>query len=112
LKKEVRIGTGNHMATTEIREKFHTFVKIGVIEVPTTLPSASVAHQHTFPCKISDFTKLFINNKPIFLKLRIFTNFNTVFPVIVLISYFVEFSEEALHDHFAKPSEARRITEI
>jgi hypothetical protein len=40
-----------------------------------------------------------INNKPIFLKLRIFTNFNTVFPVVVLVFDFEEFSEEVLHGH-------------
>jgi hypothetical protein len=36
----------------------------------------------------------FINNKPIFLKLRIFANFNTVSPVMVLVFDFEEFSEE------------------
>jgi hypothetical protein len=41
----------------------------------------------------------FINNKPIFLKLRMFTNFNTVFPVVVLVFDFEEFSEEVLHGH-------------
>jgi hypothetical protein len=34
----------------------------------------------------------FINNKPIFLKLRIFTNFNTSFPVVILVFDFEEFS--------------------
>jgi hypothetical protein len=41
----------------------------------------------------------FVNNKPIFLKLRIVTNFNTVFPVIVLVFDFEEFSEEVLRGH-------------
>jgi hypothetical protein len=36
----------------------------------------------------------FINNKPLFLKLMIFTNFNMVFPVVVLVFDFEEFSEE------------------
>jgi hypothetical protein len=39
----------------------------------------------------------FINNKPLFLKPRIFTNLNTVFPVLALVFYFEEFSEEVLH---------------
>jgi hypothetical protein len=41
----------------------------------------------------------FINNKPTFLNLRNFTNFNTVFPVVVLVFDFEEFSEEVLHGH-------------
>jgi hypothetical protein len=45
----------------------------------------------------------FINNKPIFLKLRIFTNFNTVFPIVVLVFDFEEFSEEVLHGHSNPP---------
>jgi hypothetical protein len=62
---------------------------------------ATLAHQHTFPCKISNFKNFyFINNKLIFLKLRIFTNFNTVFPVVVLVFDFEEFSEEVLHGHW------------
>jgi hypothetical protein len=39
-------------------------------------------------------TSYFINNKQIFLKLRIFTNFNTDFPVVVFVFDFKEFSEE------------------
>jgi hypothetical protein len=46
-------------------------------------------------------TSYFINNKPIFLKLRLFTNLNTVFPVVVLVFNFEEFSEEVLHGHLA-----------
>jgi hypothetical protein len=34
-----------------------------------------------------------------FLKLRIFTNFNMVFPVLVLVFDFEEFSEEVLRGH-------------
>jgi hypothetical protein len=37
--------------------------------------------------------------KLIFLKLWIFTNFNTVFPVVVLVFDFEEFSEGVLHGH-------------
>jgi hypothetical protein len=37
--------------------------------------------------------------KLIFLKLWIFTNFNTVFPDLVLVFDFEEFSEELLHGH-------------
>jgi hypothetical protein len=36
----------------------------------------------------------FINNKTIFLKLRLFTNFNTVFLVVVLVFDVEEFSED------------------
>jgi hypothetical protein len=43
--------------------------------------------------------------KLIFLKLWIFTNFNTVFPVLVLVFDFEEFSEEVLHGHWARSSE-------
>jgi hypothetical protein len=49
-------------------------------------------------CRISK-NSYFINNKPIFLKLGIFNNFNTVFPVVVLVFDFEEFSEEVLHGH-------------
>jgi hypothetical protein len=52
----------------------------------------------SLPSPISK-TSYFMNNKPIFLKLRIFTNFNTVFPVVVLVFDFEEFSEEVLHGH-------------
>jgi hypothetical protein len=37
--------------------------------------------------------------KGIFLKLWIFTNLNTVFPVLVLVFDFKEFSEGVLHGH-------------
>jgi hypothetical protein len=37
--------------------------------------------------------------KLIFLKLWVFTNFNTVFPVLVLVSDFEEFLEMVLHGH-------------
>jgi hypothetical protein len=61
---------------------------------------ASVTHQHTFPYKFRvSKNSYFINNQPIFLKLRIFTNSNTVFPLVVLVFYFEEFSEEVLHGH-------------
>jgi hypothetical protein len=40
-----------------------------------------------------------MNNKPIFLKLMIFTNFNAVFPVVVLVFDFEGFSKEVLHGH-------------
>jgi hypothetical protein len=46
------------------------------------------ARQHTFPCKISKFKKV---------KLWIFTNFTTVFPVIVLV---FSFDELQIHFHF------------
>jgi hypothetical protein len=54
----------------------------------------------------------FINNKPIFLKLRIFTNFNTVFPVLVLGFYFEDFSEEVLHGHYSYSYTDQREVEI
>jgi hypothetical protein len=38
--------------------------------------------------------------KVIFLKLWIFTNLNTVFPVLVLVFDFKEFSEWVLHGHY------------
>jgi hypothetical protein len=41
----------------------------------------------------------FMTNKPIFLKLWVFTNFNMVFPVLVLVFDFEEFSEGVLHGH-------------
>jgi hypothetical protein len=41
----------------------------------------------------------FINIKPIFLKLWIFTNFSMVFPVVVLVFDFNESSEGVLHGH-------------
>jgi hypothetical protein len=41
--------------------------------------------------------------KLIFLKLWIFTNFYTVFPVLVLVFDFEEFSEEVLHGHLKLP---------
>jgi hypothetical protein len=51
-------------------------------------------------CKIS---KLKIHSAldiiPMFLKLWIFTNVNMVFPVIVLVFDFDEFSEAVLHGH-------------
>jgi hypothetical protein len=63
----------------------------------------------TFPCKISNLKKFtyFINNKPIFPKFRIFTNFNTVFPVVVFD--FEEFSEEVLHGHCMHTSQELKI---
>jgi hypothetical protein len=68
-------------------------------------PLLKMLCQHTFPCKISNFKKcFFINNtcKLIFLKLKIFTNSNTVFPVVVLVFDFEEYSEEyTVHDHCA-----------
>jgi hypothetical protein len=51
---------------------------------------------------VGNANSYFINNKPIFLKHRIFTNFNTVFPVVVLVFDFEEFSEEVLHGHCNK----------
>jgi hypothetical protein len=44
----------------------------------------------------------FLDIKGIFLKLRIFTNFNTAFPVLVLGFDFEEFSEEVLHGYYIK----------
>jgi hypothetical protein len=41
----------------------------------------------------------FINIKPIFLKLCIFTNLNMVFPAVVLVFDFNESSEGVLHGH-------------
>jgi hypothetical protein len=62
---------------------------------------ANVAHQHTFPCKISKFkVHNVLDIKPIFLKLWIFTNFKTVFPVVVSVFDFDEFSEGLLHGHW------------
>jgi hypothetical protein len=50
----------------------------------------------------------FINNKPTFLKLRIFTNSNTVFPVVVLVFDFEEFSEEVFHGQWFTPEWNRK----
>jgi hypothetical protein len=41
----------------------------------------------------------FLDVKGMFLKLWIFTNFNMVFPVLVLVFNFKEFSEWVLHGH-------------
>jgi hypothetical protein len=67
--------------------------------------------QHTrLPTNIRYFVKFRISKihnildiKLIFLKLWIFTNFNTVFPVVVLVFDFEEFSEEVLHGHWDIP---------
>jgi hypothetical protein len=75
--------------------------------------SSCLARAITFYCEteILKFRISKIHNvldiKLIFLKLWIFTNFNTVFPVLVLVFVFEEFSEEVLHRcymlHFIKP---------
>jgi hypothetical protein len=61
----------------------------------------------TLPTNIHFFVKfrnLKIHNAfditPIFLKLWIFTNLNRVFPVVVLVFGFDEFSEGVLHGHW------------
>jgi hypothetical protein len=52
-----------------------------------------VSGQHTY------FISYFINIKPIFLKLWIFTNLSMVFPVVLLVFDFDESSEGVLHGH-------------
>jgi hypothetical protein len=55
------------------------------------------------PCElISKFNKksYFININPTFLKLWICTHFNMIFPVVVLVFDFDEFSEGMLHDYW------------
>jgi hypothetical protein len=49
--------------------------------------------------RVNEFQKNVHDIKLIFLKLWIFANFNTVFPVLVLVFVFEEFSEEVLHGH-------------
>jgi hypothetical protein len=47
--------------------------------------------------------------KLIFLKLCFFSNSNTVFPVVVLVFDFEEFSEEVLHGHYGDLTNTSKI---
>jgi hypothetical protein len=65
----------------------------------------------TLPTNIHFFVKFRISKihnvldaKGIFLKLWIFTNFNMVFPVLVLVFDFKEFSVGVLHGHLQETS--------
>jgi hypothetical protein len=72
----------------------------------TSFENSSKSKSQRLPTNIRFLVKFrisknsyFINNKAIFLKLRIFTNFNTVFPVVVLVFDCEEFSKGVLHGH-------------